>query len=130
MLNLDLAFMRNDIQQFFPDTVVIQTVAFSYDDYGTRIEVYTPLATLSGQLSNPTGNEQRVVSSLVAAGLIKTQAFTLTLPFGTAITTDNVVTVNSVTFDVVHVNTPMTLIAATVALITRRDIATIQDDSP
>lgn len=112
---------------FMPDVVTISNVDITFDADAVPTQVLTPVVTLNGQISNPTGNEQKLVTTLVQTGMLKSQAFTLTLPFGTAVDTEQIVTIGSTDYSVVHVNTPMSFTAATIAIITRRDVTQIEE---
>lgn len=124
-----LATMRSIVTDYFPDLVSIYSVTVSgHTRYGTAIVSSGLVTSVLGQLYNPTGREQNLISSLARAGVLAEETMMLNLPYGTPITQQyKVVTDGGLDWDVVHTTVPMTFNAATQCVITRRRVNSLPE---
>lgn len=113
--------MREIVQSYYTDTIEIYEQNIVIDRYGKKTYgIGLKLATVTGQLSIPRGNETRQLTQLRDNGVLQDETYRLALPYGTSITTDNKVkTVDGKYWNVVSVSDSYTFTAALEVIITR-----------
>ena len=122
------AMMRRTVTAYMTSTVRVLTPSTETDRYGKATSTYTTAATLKGQLSGVSGQEQRLLNSLVDGGVERREAAKLKLPWGTVLSNGQVVEVGGKRWNVAHVSGRETLGVAVKVLLTFREIATDEAD--
>lgn len=128
MIALDLAFLREDIQQFFIDPVSIYSISTSgYLPDGRKVTARSLTTTVSGQITDTTGNERALIEALINAGEEKIETTKLYLPYSVTISVDNEVdTADGKTWEVVHADSTKTFTAAHTVLLARKLVDSAQ----
>jgi head-tail adaptor len=106
----ELASMRATLLASLPDTAQVQRTTRTSDGMGGTIDTWTTVATVACRVSpsNTTPTEQ-----VVAARVHDRVLWTLTLPAGTNVRSDDRVLVGSRTFEVLGVLAPRSYALAT-----------------
>ncbi|UYN89892.1 MAG: phage head closure protein [Anaerolineales bacterium] len=95
----ELADMRATIAELLPDTCVIKTLTTAPDGMGGQTETWSASGTATCRLDRRSGNERMAGGAIRAYG-----EWVLTVPYNTALTTDNRVEHNGLTYNVTEVN--------------------------
>lgn len=117
-----LKTMRQERRKYLLTTVSINTVAVTRDVYAQETRTLTEVAVVKGELSAPTGNEIKLATALNDPGDRALVTMKLSLPYGTALTTEHAVIVAGREWNVLNVNTGETYAITTNALIQREEI--------
>ena len=115
--------MRRAVKAFMQTPVQLLTSSSVIDRYGQATQTYTTVATLFGQLSSVSGQEQRLLNNLADGGTERRETAKLKLPWGTAITAGQFVEVGGKRWNVAHVSAAETLGVAVKALLTFQEVA-------
>lgn len=119
----DLAFIRNEVKQFFNDVIEICTLTDVKDIYGQSTVTVTVNSTVNGELSAPRGNHRLLIDSLRNQGVLNEETYVLKLPYNSVVTMDNIVrTADNSTYDIVNINTEQTSKVFAELIITRRNV--------
>ncbi len=106
-----LAQMRLDSQVTMRDVVSVYDLTITQDTYGQQTIASGLSVTTSGLFAHPREKqeqEKQLLQRLQNNGLLKQEVLTLLLPFGTHITTDQIVVSCGKEWDVVYTNDSMT----------------------
>lgn len=94
----ELTQMRHTVGAYLPGTAVLQTATRSSDSQGGQFWTYAASGTVDARLSPILGGEAEIASRIS-----ERNAFVLTIPWETAIDSDDRVVYDSVTYEVIHV---------------------------
>lgn len=119
--NSDWNFMRSEVQKFMPDTVSIYSISTSYSSETGESKVRTLVSTVKAKIHDASGNEKRLLQTLVDVGTETIETARLDLPYGTTITTDyEVLTADGKYWNIHSTNASQTFTAETEALLYRK----------
>lgn len=90
--------MRHTVETYLPGTAVISTATSASDGQGGQLQTWTASGTVDARLSPISGGEAELASRLS-----ERNSYVLTLPWETAIDTDDRVAYDSATYEVIHV---------------------------
>lgn len=109
-----LTFIRNEIKQFFIDTIEIYNVSKTYaSDGGTVIINKTLDSTYLGQIVDVSGNEKELISALINAGNESTENIKVLLPYdATVALNQELKTADNKYWNIAQINSSKTLTAA------------------
>lgn len=122
--------IRETVKNYFPDVVSAYNLTVVPDRYGKDIVSSGLAFTASGQLSTPSTREATIITALKKEGVLEELTMKLTLPYGTAINTNQViVSSGNIEWNVIHVSTQQTFNGAVETLIQKRTVKAYGDET-
>lgn len=117
-----MSTMRSIITNYYPDPVSIYSIMTSgYTNDGRVVTTRSLVITVSGQITDTTGNERALIESLINAGNEKIETTKLYLPYSVTISADNEVdTIDGKRWEIVNVDSTKTFTAAHTVLLARK----------
>jgi len=123
LTNADLAGMRSVAEALLRPGFSIHNVTRSLDRFGRESVTYPVVASVRGLLESTTGQERALLAAQSDDGVLRTESARCKMPYGTEVTTGQVVrSPDGRYWDVAHTNTD-TLAAHTVVLLTLREVS-------
>jgi hypothetical protein len=117
----DLRGMRSSAGRLLRGGFSIHDVTRTLDRYGKATFSYPLLAEVRALLEATSGSERSLLATFTDDGVLRVESARLKLPYGTAITTEQVVrTPDGRTWDVAHIGSD-SLAAFSVVLLTLRE---------